>query len=161
MGENKSAFKLFYLNLSSTFISSVMAIVLAGMLFVDSETVQGGLFRLDEGLAFEGIIQIFLWSCVISGLTVVLASDIWFSKIMLLWRAAVLMFLAVAVSVGFAIVFRWFPLDAWGAWATFLVFFILGFGGGLATAVAKTKMDDRRYNKLLSEYKSKRGENVS
>ena len=161
MDEKKNAFKLFYLNLSSTFTSSVMAIVLAGMLLVDSENVQGGLFRLGEGLAFEGIIQIFIWSCVISGLTVVLASDIWLGKIMLLWRAAVLMFLAVAVSVGFAIVFRWFPLDAWEAWATFLVFFIIGFGGGLAAAVAKTKIEDRCFNKLLSEYKSKRGENLS
>ena len=161
MDEKKSAFKLFYLNLSSTFISSVMAIVLAGMLFVDSENVQGGLFRLGEGLAYEGVIQIFIWSCVISGLTVVLVSDIWFGKIMLLWRAALLMFLAVVVSVGFAIVFRWFPLDAWEAWTTFLVFFIIGFGGGLAVAVAKTKIEDRRFNKLLSEYKSKRGENLS
>jgi hypothetical protein len=161
MDEKKSAFKLFYLNLSSTFISSVMAIVLAGMLLVDSETVQGELFRLGEGLSYEGIIQIFLWSCVISALTVVLASDIWLGKIMLLWRAAVLMFLAVAVSVGFAIVFRWLPLDAWEAWAAFLVFFIVGFGGGLSVAVAKTKMEDRRFNKLLSEYKSKRGANLS
>ncbi|MCL1882397.1 MAG: hypothetical protein FWF81_01410 [Defluviitaleaceae bacterium] len=158
MDEKKSAFKLFYLNLSSTFISSVMAIVLAGMLFVDSENVQSGLFRLGEGLAYEGVIQIFLWSCVISGLTVVLTSDIWFGKIMLLWRAAVLMFLAVAVTALFVFVFRWFPLDVWEAWATFLAFFIIGFGGGLAVAVAKTKIDDRRFNKLLSEYKSKKKE---
>ena len=161
MDERKSAFKLFCLNLSSTFISSVMAIVLAGMLLVDSENVQDGLFRLGEGLAYEGVIQIFIWSCVISGLTVILASDMWFGKIMLLWRAAVLMFLAVAVTVGFAIVFRWFPIDMWEAWATFLAFFIIGFGGGLTVAVAKTKIEDRRFNKLLSEYKSERGENLS
>ncbi|MCL1845154.1 MAG: hypothetical protein FWF77_04545 [Defluviitaleaceae bacterium] len=158
MDEKKSAFKLFYTHLSSTFISSVMSIVLAGMLLADSENVQGGLFRLGEGLAYEGVIQIFLWSCVISGLTVVLTSDIWFGKIMLLWRAAVLMFLAVAVSALFALVFRWFPIDMWEAWATFLAFFIIGFGGGLAVAVAKTKIEDRRFNKLLSEYKSKKKE---
>jgi MFS family permease len=159
LDENKNVIKIFIEHLSTTFIATIMVITLTGMWTVDATGVYDGLFRLSEGLAFEGIVQIFIWSCIISALVTALTSDIWFSKIMLLWRVVALMFLAVAVSVGFAIVFRWFPLDAWEAWVTFLVFFIVGFGGGLVAMVAKTKIEDRRYNKLLSEYKSKRGRN--
>jgi len=157
MDEKKSASKIFIGHLSTTFIASVLAITFTGMWLVDTTREHGGLFRLSEGLAFEGILQIFVWSCIISGLVTALTSDIWFSKIMLLWRVVALMILAVAVSVGFAIMFRWLPLDAsWEAWATFLVFFIAGFGGGLVAMIAKTKIEDRRFNKLLSEYKAKK-----
>ncbi|MCL2357854.1 MAG: hypothetical protein FWC70_12010 [Defluviitaleaceae bacterium] len=158
MDEKKNIGKLFGRNLSATFVSAMMPITLAGMLFVDSEAVHEGLFQLSGGITFEGIVQIFIWSCIISGLMVALTSDIWFGKIMLLWRVAVLMLSAIVVSAGFAVAFRWFPLNVWEAWATFLVFFIAGFGGGLATLVAKTKIEDKRYNRLLSEYKFKRGD---
>ena len=158
MAEKKSVYKIFYQNLASCFASSIMGITLAGMAFTNSETMNDGLLRLGEGLPFEGILQFFLWSCILSGLTVVLAEDIWFSKVMLLWRLAVLILLAVAVSALFAIVFRWFPLDSWETWATFLGFFTVCFGGGLTVAVVKTRIEDRRYNKLLSEYKSNQRE---
>ncbi|MCL1878126.1 MAG: hypothetical protein FWF80_04645 [Defluviitaleaceae bacterium] len=158
MNEKKSFFKSFYQNLASCFTSSIMGITLARMAF--SEMMNDGLFRLNEGLPFEGILQFFLWSCILSGLTVVLTEDIWFGKVMLLWRLAVLMLLAVAVSVGFAIVFRWFPTDLWYAWAAFMGFFTVGFGSGLVVAVIKTKRTDRRYNKLLSDYKSKQKEGL-
>jgi len=156
MDEKKNAVKLFLQQSSANFVLAVMAMTLAGLL-MGSAGGEEGLFRLGEGLAFEGLIQIFLWSCIISGLMTVLTSDIWFRKIMLLWRVVALMLLAVAVSAGFVIVFRWFPIDAWEAWATFLGIFILCFGGGLVTMVAKTKIEDSRYNKLLSEYKMQRG----
>lgn len=156
MGEKKITAKVFCEHLAKTFVSAILAITFAGICLVDTTSEHEGLFRLGEGLAFEGIIQIFIWSCIISGLITVLISDMWLSKRMLLWRAAALTILAVAVSVGFAVVFRWFPLDAWEAWATFLIFFIVGFGGGLVTMLGKTKIEDRYYNKLLAEYKSKR-----
>jgi len=154
--EEKNIAKLFSQHLTTTFVPAILSITLAGMLLVDEVAEHEGLFQLNGGLTFEGIIQIFIWSCIISGLITVLTSDIWFGKIMLLWRVAVLMILAVAVSVGFATWFHWFPLGAWEAWATFLAFFIAGFGGGLITMIAKTKIEDRRFNKLLSEYKSNR-----
>jgi len=160
MDEKKNIAKLFSQNLSTTFVLAMMAITLTGLFFVDSEVVNEGLFRLNGGISYEGIVQIFIWSCIISGLMVALTSDIWFRKIMLLWRVAVLLLLSTAFSAGFVIVFRWFPIDDWEAWVAFLTFFIAGFGGGLVTMVAKTKMEDRRYNKLLSEYKSKRGRKV-
>jgi len=161
MDEKKSIVSIFSQNWMTTFVPAILAMTFAGLFFVDSTQEHEGLFRLSEGLAFEGIIQIFIWSCIISVLITVLTSDIWFSKIMLLWRAVVLMFLVIVVTIGFVIAFRWFPLNYWEAWAAFLGLFALGFGGGLVAMVAKTKIKDRRYNKLLSEYKSKRGENLS
>ncbi|MCL2387503.1 MAG: hypothetical protein FWC89_08155 [Defluviitaleaceae bacterium] len=154
--EKKNVTTIFGRTVATTFTPAILAVTVAGLRLVDSAGTYDGLFQLGGGLTFEGIVQLFIWSCIISGLITVLTSDIWFSKVMLLWRVALLMFLAIAVSVGFIVVFRWFPLDIWEAWAAFLVFFIVGFGGGLITMIAKTKIEDGRYNKLLSEYKSKR-----
>ena len=67
-----------------------------------------------------------------------------------------MLFLGIAVTVAFAIIFRWLPSDAWEAWMGFVSFFAVSFGIGLAAMIVKTKIEDSRYNKLLSDYKSKR-----
>jgi len=158
MKENENILRIFYQGLLEAFAITILITTLVGSSALSTISSSEGLFRLDEGLAFEGIIQLFIWSCVISSLVTVLTSDIWFSKILLLWRVAVLMLLGVVVSIAFAIVFRWFPLDSWEAWSTFLIFFVVGFGTGLTALIIKTKIEDNRYNKLLSNYKSKQRE---
>jgi len=151
----KEALQYFHKSLASNFVLSIMAMTLAGLLIRVPANEVEGLFRLGYGLPFDGIIQVFIWSSIISALMTIFASDIWFSKIMLLWRMVILSILSVAVSIGFARVFNWIPIDNREAWIIFLGFFILGFGGGFATMIAKTKLDDKRYNKQLSDYKSK------
>jgi len=151
MDKEKKPVTVFCQNLATTFSPAIMAVTLAGM--SRDYIVEEGLFRLGGGLAFEGIIQLFIWSCVISALITVLTSDIWFSKIMFLWRVVALMLLSIAASVAFAVTFNWIPVGDWEAWAVFLVIFVVCFGGGLVTLVAKTKFEDIRYNKLLNDYK--------
>jgi len=157
MDEKKSIAKTFYNHLSTTFMFAILAMALTGLVTSDS-VEQVGLFVTDAGLSFSGILQLLLWSSVISLLGMVLTSDIWFKKVMLLWRVVVLFFLGIATSIAFATIFQWIPTDSWRAWAGFISFFVIGFGAGLAAILVKVKIKDRRYNKLLSEYKSKREE---
>lgn len=158
MNGKKSILKQFISDLGVIFIPSILGITIAGMLVGNPEAMYGGLLGLAGGLAFESILQIFFWSCVLSALSVVLTSDIWFVKIRLLWRVIVMLLLSIAATALFAFVFHWFPTDLWEAWAGFLISFSLTFGTGLFIMVAKTKIEDKRYNKLLTDYKSKKEE---
>jgi len=155
MDEKKSILSLFGRNVATTFTPAILAMTFAGLVVRRDAEIQEGMFALYGGLAFENIIQIFIWACVISLPITVLASDIWFKKMMLLWRVVVVTILVMAATVTFAIVFRWIPLDSWEAWFGFISVFTVSFGIGLAAMIAKAKFEGRRYNKLLSNYKSK------
>ncbi|MCL2216797.1 MAG: hypothetical protein FWB91_07220 [Defluviitaleaceae bacterium] len=154
MDEKKSIVSIFFQHITAAFALSVIALSVTGWLLGDSQIEYDGLFRLGSaGLSFESLAQMFAFSVVISILETVLTSDIFFKKAMLLWRMILLLFFGIVSCVVFAVVFRWFPLDIWEAWAAFLTFFVVGFGLGCFVLIAKTKLEDRRYSKLLSDYK--------
>jgi len=138
------------------FTLAVIAISITGWILGDSQIQYDGLLRLGRaGLSFQTLAQLFAWSVVISILSVLLTSDIFFKKVLLLWRMVLLTFLGIATCIAFAVVFRWFPLDIWEAWAGFLTFFVVGFGFSSFGMIMKTKLEDRRYNNALSDYKLK------
>jgi len=156
MDEKKSIFFQICRNTIDSFAMAIIAVSIFGWTRA-SEAIQGvGMLRLgSEGLAFQSIAQLFAWALVLAIMITLLTSDIFFKKVMLLWRVIALLFLGIVTSAAFAFIFRWFPLDNFEAWAGFLIFFGVGFGGGLFAMVAKVKIEDKRYSKLLSEYKSK------
>jgi len=155
MDEKKSIFSMICQYTLETFALSVIAVSISGWLTGDLVSVNEGLLRLgSEGLSFQSIAQLFAYSFTISIQIILLTTDILFKQAMLLWRVVLLLFLGTATSVAFAIIFRWIPLDLWEAWVGFLAFFIAGFGGGLVFMIVKTKIKDKHYEKLLSDYKS-------
>lgn len=159
MDKKKGFFSLFFTNLATVFMPTILAVSFAGSLQGEAAREHVGILRLgNEGLAFDSIAQLFAWSVVLALLITVLTSDIWLKKVLLLWRLVALLVLGVASCVGFAVGFRWFPTDAWAAWVAFIVFFALCFAGGMFGAIVITKLRDKQYNKLLSDYK-KREEN--
>ena len=159
MDEKKKLGSIFYQNVTTTFTPTIIAASIASWLTANAQSEPIGLIRLGrEGLAIESIAQLFAWSVVLSIFITLLTSGIFLKKIMLLWRVVALFFLGIISCITFAVVFHWFPLDEWGAWAFFLLIFSGCFGFGLFFMVAKTKIEDRRLSKLLSNYKSKRSD---
>ncbi|MCL2226009.1 MAG: hypothetical protein FWB97_00035 [Oscillospiraceae bacterium] len=157
MEEKKRIVNLIYQNTITSFALSILAISATGWMLGDSQIEFGGIFRLGSaGLSFQSIAQIFALSLALGVLNTLLTSDLLFRKVMLLWRMVSLLFLGVVSCIIFAIVFRWFPLNMWEAWAAFLGFFVGGFGLGSLGMIAKTKIEDKRYNKALSNHKLKR-----
>jgi len=154
--EKKNIVSLLYRNTLEMFGIAVIAVSIAGWAGGGDVATGAGLLLLGgEGLAFQTLAQLFVWSLTLSILVTLLTSDILLGKVMLLWRLIVLLLLAIAASGTIAFIFRWFALDDLAAWAGFLIFFGVAFGGGLFAMVAKVKLEDKRYSKLLSEYKSK------
>jgi MFS family permease len=160
MDDKKNIATTLFRNITETFAISLIVMVFTGWMLSGTAFERDDVFIFGvEGLSYQSIAQIFAWSCILGTLITVLSTDIFYKKTMLLWRCAVLFVLGLATSVTFAIVFRWFPLGMWTAWAGFVGFFVIGFGAGLSIMLIITKRSDRLYEKRLSEYKAKRRSN--
>jgi len=167
MDENRSMGKLFIHNILATFVPSILVFSLVGWVlsqisgeaaFNDIQTIYGR-----DGLTYHSIAQIFALSVILGALNTVFLSEIFLKKIMLLWRYVMFIFISLVVLYIFAVVFKWLPTDLWIAWVMMPVCFVVFFLLSSAPFIIATRLKDRRYEKLFSEYKTKNtigGENA-
>lgn len=159
MNEEKKVFSVFFQHTIVTFAYSIIAMTVTGWILANSRGMHDTLSIFgSEGLTYQSIAQIFFLSAVLGFLVTLLTSDIILKHVMLLWRYTLLLFLSTVACGLFVAAFRWFPLDLWQAWVGFILFFVTFFVIGLCAMIAKTRIEDKRYEKLLSAYKSKNGE---
>ncbi len=101
-----------------------------------------------EGAALPMLFSLLV-VCVAAGtLQVVAFSDLLFKKLAYGWRMVVFAIPFFAVLTAFAVGFGWFPTESVGAWATFVVIFIviflfITFGIELYYRLSGRKYDDR------------------
>jgi DNA integrity scanning protein DisA with diadenylate cyclase activity len=99
--------------------------------------------------------QLFIFSLTPSGIKIWLSSEFFAKRLMLLWRMALMFLLSFIASVLFSVLFRWFPLGDIQAWLSFIISLSVCFALGIFFVVLKTRLEDKNYNKLLSDYKAK------
>jgi len=158
--DEKKLGSILFINIVSAFASATVVIAVTVRIFGDWAMEYSGLFRLgSEGLAFETIVQIFVLSVAFGILLTLFTSEIFFNKVRLLWRVAILVFLSYVMCTAFVVIFRWIPINSWEAWASYLVGFTIFYGMGTALMVIETVREDKRYEKLLSDYKKKEAGN--
>jgi hypothetical protein len=136
------------------FSVNILMLMLLAMLVGDGAKEVSPLYQMgSKGLATETMLQFLLSSALIIALKNFFFSEKIFKNLMALWRTVLILFSVFVMSVLFIIIFRWFPLDDYLAWAGFLIC----FGGSCTLAslfmIIKTKWESRRYNELLSVYK--------
>ena len=67
----------------------------------------------------------------------------------------VLLLLATLLTFSvFAIVFKWFAIDDIGAWLGFVLSTIICFSISLVLTLLKFKMERKKYDRLLTNYKA-------
>lgn len=138
------------------FAISILLLTLLAALFGDSAKEISPLYQMgSEGLASTTILEFLLSSAVITALKEFFFSELVFKKLMTLWRTVFMLFSLLIASIIFIIAFGWFPLDYAMGWAGFLIC----FGGSCLVIsvflIIKTKMESRRYEVLLDDYKKK------
>ena len=158
MEEQKGFAQIFMQTTIVTFAYAIIVISITGWFFGEGAQGRSALFALgNAGLSFQSIMQIFILSVIIGLISTMLMTDLIFKKAMLLWRYIFVWFSCLVASGIFAAVFRWLPLNWWEAWISFIfgltIFFIIGASG----FALKAKLEEKRYNKLLSEYRIKHG----
>jgi len=157
MEEKKNTVGIFFHHVFVIFGMSIIGLTVNGWLY--SRDFFGyfteGFAMGRDGLPYESIAQFLGLSVVMALLVTLLTEDIVLKKVMLLWRIALLLVLCIISCITFAAVFGWFPTDYWQPWAVFIALFTVLFLIGFSGMYVKTKVEDKKYEELLSDYKRK------
>lgn len=110
-----------------------------------------------KGLALSTIFQFLLSSIAIILFKTLFFSEKIFRSMMTLWRTILLLLSILITMTIFIRVFNWFPLRNLQAWGGFFICFGGGFIASSGFMVLKTKLDNKKYDRLLSAYKNQHG----
>jgi len=138
------------------FAISILILIILAYLFGDMAQNTSPLYQMgSRGLASSTMLEFLLSSAIITALKNVFFSQLIFKKLMTLWRTVLMLFSILIASIIFIIIFEWFPLNYAMGWAGFLIC----FGGSCLVIsvflIIKTKIESRRYEALLDDYKKK------
>jgi hypothetical protein len=148
---------------ATVFTMSILAIVLAGLLvarYAPEAHDISTLFALKGmGLPYSTILQITGLSVILAFFNVLLLSGRFLAKMRFLTRFF-LLFLAIFFTTSiFIIIFKWFPVDDLMAWISYVISFIISFSVCSGIVLLKFKLEDKKYNRLLTNFKAKRKDN--
>lgn len=138
------------------FAISILILIILAYLFGDMAQNTSPLYQMgSRGLASSTMLEFLFSSAIITALKNVFFSQLIFKKLMTLWRTVLMLFSILIASIIFIIIFEWFPLNYAMGWAGFLIC----FGGSCLVIsvflIIKTKIESRRYEALLDDYKKK------
>lgn len=109
-------------------------------------------------LGNKGLASTTLAQFLLSSVTIVLIRNLFlsvnlFKKLCTLMRTILMVICILLSHILYIILFGWFSLDNHVAWISFFALFAGGFSLGLLIMVLKLKLDNRQYDRLLSQYK--------
>lgn len=112
------------------------------------------MFQLgSKGLALSTLLQFLLNAIIAISLKTIFFSDKLIKNMMALWRSVFLLASVLASTILFIIIFHWFQISNLFAWISFIICFAGCFTLCSLYMIIKNKLDNRKYNKLLSSYK--------
>ncbi len=139
------------------FTASVVVTTLSGILlsvFLPDEARLVALF-VPGGLSYAALAQLSLFALLMALFVEILYSERFFKDMLVLWRFIIMVFLSFTSIIAFAVFFRWIPLNDHGAWFSFILSFSVCFAVSTSVTIVKNRLDKRKYNKFLAEYKSR------
>jgi hypothetical protein len=113
------------------------------------------------GLSFGTIIQIAGFSFILAFFSVLLITERFIKKMRFFWRIFFLLIATLLTFSIFAVVFEWFVVDDFGAWVGLVLSTIFCFSISIGLTLLKFKLERKKYNRLLANYKAKQKENQS
>lgn len=108
-----------------------------------------------EVIAINMLAQIFVVCLAAAVLQMIAFSEICIKKMSYIKRLALFMFPFLAVITGFAIVFKWFPMQSFMAWLIFIGIFVFCFIVSAILFEIHFKITGDKYTGILNEYKNK------
>lgn len=156
MNGSKSVVVEFFKQVLITFAAAVIAVSIVGWFVGDTTKEVGGLLSLGrDGLSYSSLFQIFIFSLTSAGIKILLFSNFLAKRMLLLWRTSLMFLSSFIAAVLLSVLFRWFPIGSWQAWLGFFISITVCFAIGILFMAIKTKLEDQKYSKLLSDYRAK------
>ncbi|MHB8061386.1 MAG: hypothetical protein ACYDG2_01945 [Ruminiclostridium sp.] len=127
-----------------------------GFFFGGEGSEYSSLFSLgNRGMAYPTIFQLLASSFLIQLLKQLFMSEKIIKTMLLLWRTVLLLLSVFIVVGGFIICFKWFPIDSFLGWICFILSYGVCFTAGTLTIVVKTRLESKRYEASLANYRLK------
>lgn len=126
----------------------------------DEVSMYSSLYQMgSKGLAYETLLQLFGSSLMITAINTFFFSEKHFKNQMMIWKMVGMMITILVIMIGFIYIFKWLPFDSSTAallsWGCFLVAFLGCFGGSILLSVIKMKLEEKKYDELLQDYKNR------
>lgn len=145
------------------FAFSILAMSIAGTLIEKSGAQMNDvqmweistLFSLGNGLPYSTIFQLAGFSILISFFSMLLFSEHLQNKMRFLVRGLLLLFFTLITTSIFAVIFNWFPPNSLQTWIGFVLCTIICFVISFTLTLFKMKLEGKKYNKLLADYKTR------
>jgi len=118
-----------------------------------ANAIFGRVFDGDGGIPFHVVFQILILAVVNSGIALFVTNAKIFGRLLTLWQLIITMFACLTATIPLVIVFRLIPLYSLAAWVAFIIGFVISFIVVSAIIIIKIKLDEKRYNRQLSNYK--------
>jgi len=147
------------------FAITILAMSIAGIMvahFYPEAKNESTLFALGKaGMPYSTILQLAGFSLILAVVSVLLLSEYFFVKMRFLHRVLFLILSALLVSLVFSVIFKWFPVNSLQAWLRFVLSTFISFAVSSCLTLIKFKLEGKKYNKLLANYKAMRKDNIS
>jgi len=125
-------------------------------IFIPNIQNLSSLFALEgAGLSYSTILQAFVFSIIMAFVSRFLFSNIIEIKISYFKRHIIFLFITLITTTIFSILFNWFPVNDIQAWFLFIPFFLVSCLIAIGLSILLMKLEDKKYNKLLENYKNK------
>lgn len=139
-----------------TFLKCVVAVKThACLLFTGSMAVLAVVYGLvlDWPITWALILELLGLSLACSLVQLIFFSGVFLKKMTYLCRMLCSLPAFLAVVVGAGLIFRWFPIDRWQAWVTFLTIFAVIFVAIALGFEIYFRLTGQKYDDLLKRYK--------
>ena len=113
------------------------------------------LFSLGVGLPYTTILQSAFFALIMSAVTRFLFSEKVALKIPFIFRSLLYLFVTLLTASVFSLIFKWIPANNIQAWLYFFLFFFVFYFIAIGLSFIILKIEDKKYNKLLANYKNK------
>lgn len=155
MEDRKNIFD-FAVNVLCTFGFMMILMMIFTFLFGEETSTLSSMFRLGgSGIALETMCQYLGLAVLITGIRFAFFSERAAKYMSEIYRICLMLCCAVLVIVLFIIIFKWFPVYMWEAWAMFVLCFALCFGISVWIMSIKNRMENRKLEENLEYLKDK------
>jgi len=144
---------------ATIFTLCILSISLTGRLilgYYPEIQYSSSVFALGEaGLPYSTIFQSAIFALIMSAVTKFLFSENIAAKIPFILRSLFYLFSSLLTASVFSLLFKWIPANNLIAWLSFFLFFFVFYFIAIGLSFLVMKIEDKKYNKLLENYKNK------
>ena len=154
-----SYFSAFLREFATIFTLTVLLMSLIGKLIIgyipDAQNMSSIFVLGATALPYDTILQIAGFAFIMAAVSCFLFSEYIAARLSFFWRYFLFFLASLFTTLIFTIIFKWFPINNIQVWLFFIPAFFISFITAIGLSLLLLKLEDKKYNRLLENYKSR------